>query len=194
MHGRLVSWTFDRAVATGLDNLAHGTLVDVGGAAALVTGLLRDSVELMPLSPRPPAIGALVRARGPLVVPAGDDVEGRTIDCLGDPLDASPPLARDVVEPVFGRDPTILGPGVRRWTLGSLVYDLQQVRPLGASVIATGPREVLHHLLRHQEDDGRRLQTTFYACSAGSAGTGAVVTVFVVLGLALVRRRRVTAT
>jgi hypothetical protein len=116
---------------------------------------LHDSVELTPLSPRQPPIGAAVREVGPLVVPAGDEVDGRTLDCLGDPLDGGPPLSRDMVEPVFARDPTIIAPAYRRWTLGTLVYDLQHVFPLGASLLATGPREVFHHLLRHQVAMGR---------------------------------------
>jgi hypothetical protein len=43
MDGNLVEWTFERGVATSLDRVACGSLVEAGGAAALVTALLHDA-------------------------------------------------------------------------------------------------------------------------------------------------------
>ncbi|MFT3693777.1 MAG: hypothetical protein QM831_11590 [Kofleriaceae bacterium] len=154
MNGRLTSWAPGRATATGLDHVALGTLVETENALALVVALLRDSIELLPLSSRQPTIGSAVREVGPLVVPVGDDIFTRTIDCLGNPLAGANALARDNVEPLFTHDATVFASPVRRWTLGTLVYDLQLVLPFGASVLATGPREVLFHLLRHQVAKG----------------------------------------
>jgi len=81
---RLEAWGPDRAIASGLQRIAQGAVVDIeGGGRALVTALCRDHVELAPLSIVEPARHAVVHAIGPLVTPAGDDLVGRTVDCLG---------------------------------------------------------------------------------------------------------------
>lgn len=156
MGGRLSAWTLERASASGLDGIEHGSLVEIDEAGpALVTALLADRVELAPLSPRAPRLGAGVRALGPLATPAGEDLIGRTVDCIGRALDGGPAVARDHVEPIFGRDAVVFEPGARRLTLGALVYDLQRRIGTGSSMLAVGPREVLRHVLRHQVASGR---------------------------------------
>ncbi|HWO25571.1 MAG TPA: hypothetical protein VNO30_42820 [Kofleriaceae bacterium] len=156
MAGRLTAWTAERATASGLSAVAHGALVEIDGAGpALVTALLADRVELAPLSPHPPRLGAEVRVLGPLAVPAGEELIGRAIDGLGRPLDGGGAPACVRVEPVFGRDPVVVPPAWRRLTLGALVYDLQRVIAVGASLVAVGPEEVWLHVLRHQAAAGR---------------------------------------
>ncbi len=157
MDGRLSAWSVERASASGLDDVAHGELVEIEGAGpALITALLADRVELAPLSPRAPRPGARVRSRGPLVTPAGEDLIGRAVDGLGRPLDGGPEVARAHVAPIFGRDPVISPQAERRrLTLGALVYDLQRVIAAGTSLLAVGRALVLRHVLRHQVAAGR---------------------------------------
>ena len=156
MSGRLSGWTIERASASGLGGVEHGALVEIDGSGpALVTALLADRVELAPLAPRTPRLGAEVRACGPLTTPAGEHLIGRIVDCLGRALDGGPEVARDHVAPIFGREPVVYDRGTRRVTLGALVYDLQHRIRSGMSLLATGPREVLRHVLRHQVSAGR---------------------------------------
>jgi hypothetical protein len=148
LEGRLIEWSLDRASASGLAAAAQGHLVDVEGAGpALITALLRDRVELAPLSAHEPVEGARVRSMGPLVVRAEDRI-GHAIDCLGNALEG-PPARASSFEPVFGRNPFVLDYG-ERWTLGTLVVDLQRVQRTGTSVLAIGGREALLHIMRHQ--------------------------------------------
>jgi hypothetical protein len=154
--GRLTAWTIQRATASGLGGVAHGALVELEGAGpALVTALREDHVELAPLSAGAPRPGAAVRALGPLATLAGEEQIGRVVDCLGRPLDGGPAAARAEQAPIFDRDPAILAPGWKRLTLGALVYDLQRVMGVGTSLLASGPGEVLRHVLRHQVSAGR---------------------------------------
>lgn len=89
--GRIEAWWPDRAIASGLKRIAQGAVVDIEGSGrALVTALCRDHVELAPLSIFEPARYAVVRAIGPLVTPAGDDLVDRTVDGLGEPRDGRP--------------------------------------------------------------------------------------------------------
>jgi len=154
--GRLTAWTLQRARASGLGGVAHGALVEIEGAGpALVTALGADHVELAPLSARAPRIGAAVRALGPLAALAGEEQIGRVIDCLGRPLDGGPAVERAEPAPIFERDPAVVAPAWQRLTLGALVYDLQRVMGTGTSLLASGPGEVLRHVLRHQISAGR---------------------------------------
>ena len=156
MGGRLCAWTAERASASGLAGVAHGELVEIDGAGpALVTALFADRVELAPLSPLSPRIGAEVRVLGPLATPAGEELIGRAVDCLGRALDGGGAVACAHVEPVFGRDPVVVEPARRRLTLGALVYDLQRVIAVGTSLLAVGPEAVWLHVLRHQVAAGR---------------------------------------
>jgi len=155
MGGRLIAWTVERASASGLEDIAHGELVEVDGSGpALVTASLGDRVELAPLSARTPSLGAEVRPRGPLATHAGEQLIGRIVDCLGRPLDGREVVCDDR-EPIFGRDPVVFSSVSRRLTLGALVYDLQRLVGTGISMLAVGRREVLRHVLRHQVASGR---------------------------------------
>lgn len=169
MGGRLSAWSAGRASASGLEGVAQGELVEIDGSGpALVTALLADRVELAPLSPRAPRAGAPVRSLGPLATPAGEDLVGRAIDCLGRPLDGGPEVAREHAAPIFERDPVVIEPTGRRFTLGALVYDLQRVIPVGASLLAVGPDPVLHHVLRHQVAAGRVVVVATPAATAAA--------------------------
>ncbi|MEO8700655.1 MAG: protein kinase [Kofleriaceae bacterium] len=146
MSGRLLTWSRERATAE-LDEVAHGELVSIDGAPALVTALYRDHVELAPLSPRPCAPGAQVVQLGmpSVAIPDAD----RAIDCLGE-------AGSDRVRIDFGTIPAIsLASRYHRLTLGSLVYDLQHAFRAGTSFLAVGPRAVVSHVLRHQVAAGR---------------------------------------
>src|SRR4051812_37530971 len=104
--GHIEVWRPDRAIAAGLEQVAQGELVEIDGSGpALVIALWRDRVELAPLSVVEPARHAKVRAIGPPVTPAGEDLIGRTIDGLGRPLDRGPTIARDHTAQIFGRQP-----------------------------------------------------------------------------------------
>ncbi len=132
------------------EGVAYGDRLEVGGEPALVTGLLRDGVEVAPLGARELATAGEVRRVGPLEVPTGDDLVGRTIDGLGRALDAGPPVAQTHLAPLFHRAPNVVAarPGARL-SLGAMVYDLQRMVASGTSILAWGPHEVLLHLLQH---------------------------------------------
>jgi hypothetical protein len=155
--GRIESWGPDRATAVGLDGVAQGSLVEIEGSGlALVTALRRDRVELAQLSIARPQPRATVRAIGPLVTPVGQQLLGRVIDCLGRALDGSSDIPRGPTAPIFGGDPMLVAlPRRARLTLGTLVFDLQRVIDVGASLLAVGPGELVHHVMRHQAQEGR---------------------------------------
>src|SRR5512140_449899 len=155
--GRLEAWNPGRAIASGLDGVAQGALVDIeGGAPALVTALFRDTVELAPLSVVRPPRHAVVRPIGPPVIPAGEDLFGRIIDSLGRPLDGGPPLALEQTTSIFGRDPSVVQPvGGGRLTLGMLAFDLQRWIGRGASLVAVGEAQLAYDVMRHQATEGR---------------------------------------
>ena len=121
-----------------------------------MTALLASEVEVVPLSSSQPPDGAVARRMGPLMVSVGTELVGRTIDCLGQPLDGAAPLSSRSIVPVFGRPARVVDavPG-NRLTIGAMVYDLQRFIRAGTSLLATGRREVLHHILRHQVACGR---------------------------------------
>jgi hypothetical protein len=120
---------------------AMGDVVECAGGYGLVTAVLREGCEVAPLvrGLTGPAIG-----RG---VPTTSVPEG---PCVLEPLGGDGERV-----PIFDRHPVIVKPRWRRWTLGSLVYDLRLERSLGGSVLATGPRELLYAVMQHQVHEGR---------------------------------------
>lgn len=167
---------FARRTLIQIEGVAYGDRLEVAGEPALVTGLLRDCAEVASLGPRELAPGGEVRRIGPLEVPTGDDLVGRTIDGLGRALDAGPPVAEVHLAPIFARAPSVVAarPGARL-SLGAMVYDLQRLVASGTSMLAWGPNEVLLHLLRHQVASDRVVvvatldrgaATRFEACRA----------------------------
>jgi F0F1-type ATP synthase alpha subunit len=144
----LISWSVDRAEA--VVEAAQGDLVDIEGSGpALVTALLRDRLVLATLSARRPAANAVVRRRGPLVTAVDDGQIGKTVDCLGEVIDASPHRG-SAYAPIFARDPVVVTASRPRLTLGTLVFDLKSVVDVGTAILATGPRRALDHILQHQ--------------------------------------------
>lgn len=157
-NGRVVSWAADKVVVHGLDDAALGDRVELEGTGAgIVTALYADRVELVPLSSRPAAIGSWVQLRGALTTGAGDALLGRTVDCLGRAIDGeSIPAA--TTQPIFFRDPTLVGVARRRFTFGLLALDLQEPKLLGESfAIASidGGGDVVAHVAAHQRHLGR---------------------------------------
>jgi hypothetical protein len=139
--------------AAGLDGVAIGDRVEIEGSGpAFVTGLAAGHVELARLSPVPPVVGAAVRAAGPLQIPVGDALLGRSIDVLGRPLTDAGPVHR-----IFFTSPQIRpDPRFERLPLGLWVYDLKQAFTVGSNVLATGDSPaILHHMLRHHARSGR---------------------------------------
>lgn len=154
--GVLHSWSPDHATAVGLREARQGSLVDIDGAGpALVTALHHDHEELAPLTVASPSPRASVRLLGSLETPAGLDLVGRAIDCLGGPLDEGGPVSRERLEPIFGTDPAVLGGVDPRLTTGFSALDLKRVLRAGSSLTVTGDRAHVQHLLRHQRTLGR---------------------------------------
>jgi hypothetical protein len=138
--------------ADGLEGVAVGDRVEIDGSGpAFVTGLAEHHVELAPLSSVPPATGASVRAAGPLRIPVGEALLGRSIDALGRPLTS------EIQHPLFFRSPPLRPDEARkRLPLGLWVYDLKQSFTTGSTVLAAGEAPaVLRHMIRHHARCGR---------------------------------------
>jgi len=145
------------------DGLADVGLMDVveldGGGLGLVTALRAEHVELEALDAARPAVGARVRRRGRLEVPAGDGLLGRTIDALGRPRDGGGAIDADASAPLFPRAPSVLPASrARRFTLGLLASDLMLAPRAGASLLTVGGAPfLLDTIARHQLAAGRRV-------------------------------------
>jgi hypothetical protein len=168
--GRILS----ESRADGLEGVAVGDRVEIDGSGpAFVTGLAAGSVELAPLRSTPPRVGADVRAVGPLSIPVGEGLPGRSIDPLGQPLDGKGPIKTGAAHPLFFRVPT-LRPDARhdRMPLGLWVYDLKQAFRMGTTVLAAGEAPaVLRHMVRHHARSGR---VPIVASLAGLADASAI--------------------
>ena len=135
--GEICEWHGDRALARGLAHVAYGDLVVAGGVRALVTALHEDRVELAPLAWRDVAIGAEVRALGPLVLASG--------------------------RRVLPRDPYVSSVQARRITLGLPAIDLQRVFATGVALAVTGSPRIWHHAFAHQHAEGRTVIAVTFA-------------------------------
>lgn len=162
--GRITEWSASAARADGLDGAAVGDRVEIDGSGpAFVTGLVSGHVELAPLSSAAPPIGASVRAAGPLQVPVGDALLGRSIDALGRPLPGG-----SVFHPLFFSAPQLRpDPKRDRLPLGLWVYDLKQRFEGGATVLASVESPaILRHMARHHARSGRVVITASLAFPA----------------------------
>lgn len=161
--GRITGWSASAARADGLAGAAVGDRVEIDGSGpAFVTGLASGHVELAPLSSAAPSIGASVRAAGPLQVPVGDSLLGRSVDALGRPAEGG------VVHPLFFSAPPLRpDPKRDRLPLGLWVFDLKQRFTVGATVLAAVESPaILRHMARHHARSGRVVVTASLAFPA----------------------------
>ncbi len=96
----------------GLNNLHMNEIVVIEGvnAQALVMNLEQDAVYALVLQANPEIReGLFVKATGKfLSIPVGEDIVGRVIDALGNPLDGQAPYKSDKIMPHESQAPSVM--------------------------------------------------------------------------------------